>query len=88
MRRGIQTRIREELRPASERRQDMLDAWVKEFEAGQEGALVALKGADLWVLLSQLEVLARKACRSQVLQHSIGVVFLQHAQCCNIEVAC
>lgn len=30
---GIQTRIREELRPPSERRQDMLDALVKEFEA-------------------------------------------------------
>ena len=28
----IQTRIREELRPPSERRQDMLDALVKEFE--------------------------------------------------------
>lgn len=31
---GIQTRIREELRPASEQRKDMLAALVKEFEAG------------------------------------------------------
>lgn len=50
--RGIQMRIREELRPEGEQKQDLVDSLVKEFEAAGVGSCCA---GFVWVCCSMLQ---------------------------------